>query len=183
MTKRRARQRKPLNIRPVMDPRDPATWGPAPADRPKPHGCPIKAFAERGSITPAEEQAALEIETVFRYIAGGLMSKAARMGREDRGQPSEPSAWLVQATERYKRWADRLSQQRDMHDDPTLAVVVAAVVDGQSMRSLDAEYRWRRGNAATCFVSGLRLYANLAGWQKERAYPEPGSVQPDQTAA
>lgn len=164
--KRRTRQRKPLNIRPVMDPRDPATWGPAPADRPKPGPCPIQAMVDRGAITGPEHDAAREIDRVFRYITQGLMAKAQTLARQPRGEVSPSEAIAIAYAKRYKPWADALTEKRNRHDDPTLEVVISAVVDGMSMRELDASRIWRKGSAATCFRNGLRLYAVMAGWQK-----------------
>jgi hypothetical protein len=138
-------------------------------------------MVERKRITSQEHDAAREIDRVFRFITQGLMAKAQMLARASRGVVPPSEVLAIAYAKRYKPWADVLTEQRNRHDDPTLEIVIAAVVDGWSMRDLDASRVWRNGNAARCFRNGLRLYAVMAGWQRQaHAY---GDVDDDEEAA
>jgi hypothetical protein len=54
--------------------------------------------------------------------------------------------------------------QRAQHGDPTLEILVAAVIDERALYSIEADVGIRHGMAARVVIAALRDYAARAGW-------------------
>ena len=169
MAKRRAVSKKP-----VIDSRNPATWGPAtPETRSRLRRCSVKALFERGHLGVEELRAAHEIERVYVMLTAGLFAKTASpelRGRISGGRRVDMAEAAVAAfSGRYRPWADRLSAQHKSGGPPMLEVVIDCVIDGHTVGDIDKARRWRHGKAAGYLREGLSLYAEMAGWRRRAA--------------
>ena len=118
----------------------------------------MERLIETGRIGGYELRAAQEIEKVFYFIAGGLLSRTMRYDeRTDRSNGDHVPEWFLSAYhKRYKPFAD----------DPKsgFQICIEVLVDGRSGRTIDTERNWSRGSAVSVLVSALRSYALAAGW-------------------
>ena len=119
----------------------------------------MERLIETGRIGGYELRAAQEIEKVFYFIAGGLLSRTMRYDeRTDPSSSNDVPEWFLSAYhKRYKPFAD----------DPQsgFQVCIEVLVDGRSGRTIDTERKWPRGTAVSVLVNALRSYAPLAaGW-------------------
>ena len=118
----------------------------------------MERLIETGRIGGYELRAAQEIEKVFYFIAGGLLSRTMRYDeRTDRSSSNDVPEWFLSAYhKRYKPFAD----------DPNsgFQICIEILVDGRSGRIIDSERGWPRGRAVTILVNALRCYVLAAGW-------------------
>ena len=118
----------------------------------------MERLIETNRIGGYELRAAQEIEQVFYFIAGGLLSRTMRYDeRTDRSNSDHVPEWFLSAYhKRYKPFAD----------DPNsgFQICVEVLVDGRSGQAIDSQNRWSRGTALDVFVSALRSYAMAAQW-------------------
>jgi hypothetical protein len=128
------------------------------------HQKPIALLIETKKIGPEELQAAQTIEKAFFALSGALMFRPLSMEKLDRGRPRDWDAQTAKAVELYRGWADYWSIRAKQHSDRTLKVVIGAVIDERSFRSLDDEIGYRRGTAKKAVARGLRDFAAHAGW-------------------
>lgn len=125
---------------------------------------PLARLVDSRKIGPEELQAAAEISLAFHAMAGALMLRPRNMERTDRSHGgAEPTA-VIDAQRRYRVWADHWTWKRKAHNDRTLEIVIAAVIDERSLASIDADIGRREGTASRATVRGLRDYAARAGW-------------------
>ena len=129
----------------------------------------MERLIETGRIGGYELRAAQEIEKVFYFIAGGLLSRTMRY--EERTDPSSSNdvpEWFLSAYhKRYKPFAD----------DPKsgFQICIEVLVDGRSGRTIDNERRWPRGTDSGPFWSGHfdRIHWRLGGpTARQRSYGE-----------
>ncbi len=124
---------------------------------------PITRLLDKGRIGPEELHAAEDIATAFAAMAGALMLHPMNLERTDRAaSPFEP-ARTTDAVTRYKRWAAVWSA-RSRRGDPTLEIVIAAVIDERALRAIEGGLGIRNGRAAEALGAALRDYAARAGW-------------------
>jgi len=118
--------------------------------------------------------AAEEIRRVYVFLVSGMFAKAQRLEAGIAGHDSErvPLA-MIDANRRYTVWRKWAEVQHKRGGLPYLPVTIDVVVDGLSCAQVDANRRWRKGNASTALREALREYAYMAGWirrpQAERA--------------
>jgi hypothetical protein len=124
---------------------------------------PIVRLIDRGRIGGEEMRAAEEIATVFTAISGGLMFKPLTMERQDKGASPPDPAWLVDAQSRYRLFASHWST-RAKRGDPTLAILIAALIDERPFRHIEQDFNIRNGRAENVVVGALRDYAARSEW-------------------
>ena len=124
---------------------------------------PVARLLDKGRIGPEALEAAQEIERVFTAITGALLIHPQSFEKRDRAYGSRDPAWLIDATQRYRRFADHWSAQAK-RGHPLLAIVIAAVQDLRPCWLLDRELRLRHGKAEEVLIAGLQDYAARAGW-------------------
>jgi hypothetical protein len=130
---------------------------------------------EKGRLCQEQLRAAEEIRRIWQAFSRGLgptaidLSSFAGGGRSV--QARQPVEWLLPAEEaiwrrRYRPWAAEMAAQpsgghiRAMR----LRIVVDLVVENAGLRQVDGWYRMRNGTAFAHLDSGLRRYAEIAGW-------------------
>jgi hypothetical protein len=124
---------------------------------------PLVRLIERQRIGTEEIRAADDITTAFHAQAGEVMIKSPSLEKRDATYHGREPAWVIDAVSRYKRWVRHWSQ-RAQHGDPTLEIVVAAVIDERAFYSIEADVGIRHGMAARVVIAALRDYAARAGW-------------------
>lgn len=124
---------------------------------------PLTTLHDRGSISDAQRDAALEIRQAYTEVAGLAMMRSLRYD----GALTQPGSAFATAQEHathaqiqrrqvYAAWAKRCAPD-------AVSVTIDVVVDAHSLRQVDAERRWRSGTASAVLVGALALYARLAG--------------------
>jgi hypothetical protein len=124
---------------------------------------PLVRLIEKQRIGTEEIRAADDITTAFHAQAGAVMIKSPSLEKRDATYHGREPVWVIDAVSRYKRWVRHWSQ-RAQHGDPTLEIVVAAVIDERALYSIEADVGIRHGMAARVVVAALRDYAARAGW-------------------
>src|SRR5262245_37471275 len=124
---------------------------------------PLVRLIEKQRIGTEEIRAADDITTAFHAQAGEVMIKSPSLEKRDATHHGREPVWVIDAVSRYKRWARHWSQ-RAQHGDPTLEIVVAAVIDERAFYAIEADIGIRHGLAARVVIAALRDYAARAGW-------------------
>ncbi len=124
---------------------------------------PLVRLIEKQCIGTEEIRAADDITTAFHAQAGEVMIKSPSLEKRDATYHGREPVWVIDAVSRYKRWARHWSQ-RAQHGDPTLEIVVAAVIDERAFYSIEADVGIRHGVAGRAVIAALRDYAARAGW-------------------
>lgn len=129
---------------------------------------PITRLLNSGKIGPEELRSAEDISTAFHAQAGALFLKPQSMDRRDPSYGSGEPERIIDAVERYRKWAG-LWSGRALRGDPTLEIVIAAIIDERGFREIEADLRLRNGRAGDATAAGLRDYAARAGWAQGEA--------------
>lgn len=129
---------------------------------------PLTRLLNAESIGPEEMRAAEDITTAFHSISGGLLFRSAEMERVDGTRQKHEPAATVDSVRRYRKWANIWSV-RAKRGDPTLEIVIAAVIDERPFRAIEGDLSLRNGTASKATAAGLRDYAARAGWAQGRA--------------
>jgi hypothetical protein len=124
---------------------------------------PLVRLIEKQRIGTEEVRAADDITTAFHAQAGAVMIKSPSLEKRDAAYHGREPVWIIDAVSRYKRWVRHWSQ-RAQHGDPTLEILIAAVVDERAFYAIEADVGIRHGMAARVVIAGLRDYAARAGW-------------------
>jgi hypothetical protein len=124
---------------------------------------PLVRLIEKQRIGTEEIRAADDITTAFHAQAGAVMIKSPSLEKRDATYHGREPVWVIDAVSRYKRWVRHWSQ-RAQHGDPTLEILVAAVIDERALYSIEADVGIRHGMAARVVIAALRDYAGRAGW-------------------
>jgi hypothetical protein len=126
---------------------------------------PLELLINAHKIGPEEIQAAEEIGLAFYTISSRLACRGISYDRVDggRGDDIPWPARVAGAVGRYQHFAKVWSDRNKSYGDPTLEIVIAAVVDEQSLRSLAIDKRCARARAERALIGGLRDYAARAG--------------------
>lgn len=140
---------------------------------------PISRLVNEGKIGGDELRAAEDITIAFQATAGALMFRPLNLERNDRSAaPTEP-AGLLDAIARYRAWA-KVWTDRAARQDPTMEIVIAAVIDERGFREIEVDLNLRNGRSALATAAGLRDYAARSGWVQghasERWLVDHGSV-------
>jgi hypothetical protein len=127
---------------------------------------PIGRLVDSGRIGAEELRAAAEIAVAFYTITGALQIKPINLDRVDCGSSAQlgmESAAVAAAQRRFRQFSNFWSQ-RAKRGDPTLHVVIGAVVDERPFAAIERDVGIRHGTAAAAAVRALRHYAVLARW-------------------
>jgi hypothetical protein len=128
---------------------------------------PVARLLDKGMIGPEALEAAQEIERVFTALTGALLIHPQSWEKRDRAYGSRDPTWLIDATARYRRFADHWSAMAK-RGHPLLAIAIAAVQDQRPCWLIDRELRLRHGKAEATLIAGLQDYAARAGWVRGR---------------
>lgn len=133
----------------------------------------LRALHENGSLHLEQLAAAAEIERVFSALAAGLFAPPRRKVTRS-GRPRDVTeATVIAYRDRFRPWAATLSERHKSGGPPILEVVLDCVVDGLTLREIDAQRRFRSGRASAYLIEGLTLYAEMAGWLPLREGTRP----------
>jgi hypothetical protein len=124
---------------------------------------PLVRLIERQRIGTEEIRAADDISTAFHAQAGAIMIKSPSLEKRDATCHGREPVWVIDAVSRCKRWARHWSQRAQL-GDPTLEIVIAAVIDERAFYAIEADVGARHGMAARVVIAALRDYAARAGW-------------------
>ena len=125
-------------------------------------GGPMAVLINNHKIGGEEMMAIMDIELAITAISGGLMFKPVSLELKSAGKKADWSGKVSEAVERYKTWANFWSK-RVAAGDRTLAIVIAAVIDGRAFRNIEQDYSIGTGRASLICVRGLRDYSARAG--------------------
>lgn len=124
---------------------------------------PLQRLLNAKRIGPEELRAAEDIDHAFSATTLASACKSPTLERRDSSYGGLESPRAVDAVLRYRIWAN-LWTKRAKLGDPTLQIIIAAIVDGQPFREIEIELGLRHGAASRATAAGLRDYAARAGW-------------------
>lgn len=124
---------------------------------------PLVRLIEKQRIGTEEVRAADDVAIAFHAQAWAVMMKSPSLEKRDASYQGHEPVRVIDAVSRYKRWARHWSA-RAQNGDPTLEIVVAAVIDERAFHSIEADVGIRHGMAARAVIAALRDYAARAGW-------------------
>lgn len=84
-----------------------------------------------------------------------------------------PSLDLAKVQFLAARVSSRSSAKLPEHHPETLSVVIAVVVDGSTLATIDQDHGWRTGTGSKLLKAGLTRYAERAGWLAVTRQPAP----------
>lgn len=133
---------------------------------------PIPKLVDEGKLGPEELQAAEDILTAFTALSSGLCARGINYDRVDNGRHTN-SAWptrVARAVTRYQEFARIWTQRNNEYGDPTLAILIGAIVDQHWLRTLALDHcrgqrmEWAIKRTERAIIGGLRDYAARAGF-------------------
>lgn len=146
----------------------------APQARVQAHG--FAMLAQQGSLPAGLIEAGLDIDRIVSAIEAGVMARSdadawATGGVKASGKRGAPQFMAVEGyVDRYLPWTRALIEpgfRRGGQGGRTvLAVVIAVVCDGHSLRSLDRVMKVRKDTCMGLLCDGLREYCRVAGWKE-----------------
>lgn len=122
---------------------------------------PIAYLIDHRRIGAEERQAADEIALAFFTLSSRLMVKGIAYDRVDGGRGHDVP-WPLRvagAVANYQNWARLWSDRNKTYCDPTLEIVIAAVIDERPIRGIAQDLGFRPAKIARGVVCGLRDYA------------------------
>ncbi len=133
---------------------------------------PIDYLVSRGLIGSVELQAANEFSAVFEHITRDLRFSRIDQVFRDRQQKvlddREDSEAETTAWRNYRDFRNHWSERKKLHNDYTMAIFVAAVIDQQPFEFIAQEYGLSVEKTRRIVIRGLRDYAKRAGWSHSR---------------
>lgn len=113
-----------------------------------------------GAMTPAQQNAALEIATAFDMMGRGMGYVISNWERIPGCRSTETAADVhARLINTYVGWANRCAKEKISH-----AMVVDVLCFGFSCRMIDQDRRLRNGSTRQNLLDGLTLYCTLRGW-------------------
>jgi hypothetical protein len=128
---------------------------------------PVVGLADRKRIGTEEIRAADDIAIAFQAQSGALMIKPPSLEKRDATYCGREPVFVIDAVNRYKRWARHWSD-RAQRGDRTLEIAIAAIVDERAFHVIEADVGIRHGQASKILIAALRDYAARAGWTDRR---------------
>lgn len=125
---------------------------------------PVALLLDRHKIGAEEQRAAQELSEAFAALAGASMFKSQTLDRVDGGRAE--SDWhyaVVKMVQTYQKFAAHWSI-RAKRGDPTLEIMIAAVIDERPVRTIAADLGFHHRRVENALIRGLRDYAARAGW-------------------
>jgi hypothetical protein len=127
---------------------------------------PVGRLVDAGRIGAEELRAAAEISLAFYAITGALQIKPVSLDRVDcaaSAQSGSESAAIAVAQRRFRDFA-RFWSRRGKCGDPTLEIVLRAVVEERAFAAIERALGLRHGAAARAVIRALQHYAAAAEW-------------------
>jgi hypothetical protein len=122
---------------------------------------PVAYLIDKRRIGSAEQQAASAIELAFYTLSSSLMVKGISYDRVDssRGHDLPWSVRVADTVKTYQKWANVWSDRNKQYCDPTLEIVIAAVIDERHIRGIAQDLCFRPAKIERAIICGLRDYA------------------------
>jgi len=138
---------------------------------------PIVRLVANETLSREQGRAAVEIREIYERVAAGLLARAGDLGAPTSGgRPEMPERIALLHARRYRPWAIYLAGRRGGPSGaaagrcpPALEVAIGVVVESRSLAHCDAAQQWRNGTAAKLLAYALAVYADMAGWESNRA--------------
>jgi hypothetical protein len=99
----------------------------------------------------------------FTAIIIGIGFKPISLERKDRSREGNWPGVTIDAVKRFQAWASFWSV-RKQRGDKSLPICIAAVIDEQSLSSIEDNEGIRHGSASRIVARMLRDYSARAGW-------------------
>lgn len=127
---------------------------------------PMAALVDDDKVGAEEIQAAEEIAQAFFTLSFRLACRGNSYEKIDGGHNSEVPwpAKVAKAVDNYQKFAKIWTMRSNDYGDPMLAIVIAAVVDEVSFRTLARDHGYRLAKIERALIAGLRDYAARAGF-------------------
>ena len=114
------------------------------------------------AMSPAQQDAAIEIASAFEMIGRGMgyvLSNWQRIpGCKGQSNISEAHTRMMNV---YMEWAQKCEKKKISH-----AMTVDVLCFGFSCRMIDRDRRMKNGSTRENLMRGLSLYCNLRGWEE-----------------
>jgi hypothetical protein len=125
-------------------------------------GGPMATLINNERIGGEEMMSIMDIELAILAISGGLQIKPVSLELKSAGMKGEISNRALEARRRYESWA-KFWSARAVSGDRTMAIVIAAVIDGRAFRVIEQDYGISPGRGSVICVRGLRDYSARSG--------------------
>jgi hypothetical protein len=125
---------------------------------------PVGFLIDKKRIGSEERQAADEISLAFFTLSSRLMVRGIDYDRVDGGRGSD-APWAVRtakAVGNYHAFANVWSARHKQYADPTLEIIIAAVIDERHIRGIAQDMGFDPRRIERAIVHGLRDYAARA---------------------
>jgi hypothetical protein len=148
---------------------------------------PIAKMVANESLTRERGRAAIEIREVIEALMAGMLARAGDF-RTSGGRPQIPERIAMMHAQQYRPWAEYLAGRperaalrresqpitaapaRAGRCPPALELSIDVVFDGRSLIDCERARGWRKhGTAAKLLTYALAVYADQAGWERNRA--------------
>ena len=122
----------------------------------------------RDDFWPEHLQAGQEILDIYMAVGKPLGVRQMAVEPTVDGSKRKEPLWLPHKLDTayrtvYRPWTFRL------HERNMGGLVMAGVIERETMRELDRRFKVRKGTAADTITMALRWYAEMAGWLRQRA--------------
>ena len=125
-------------------------------------GGPMAVLINNHRIASEEMMAIMDIELAVLCISGGLQIKPVSLELKSAGVKGEISSRGLEARRRFEAWA-KFWSARAVAGDKTMAIVLAAVIEGRAFRVIEQDYGIGTGRGAMICIRGLRDYSARSG--------------------
>jgi hypothetical protein len=125
-------------------------------------GGPVATLVNNHDIGSEEVMAIMDIELAILAISGGLQIKPVSLELKSAGMKGEISNRALEARRRFEAWA-KFWTCRAVAGDKTMAIVIAAVIEGRPFRVIEQDYNIGTGRAVKVCIRGLRDYSARCG--------------------
>ena len=125
---------------------------------------PVAFLIDEKRIGSEERQAADEISLAFFTLSSRLMIRGIDYERVDGGRGND-APWAIRtakAVDNYQKFANIWSDRNKQYADPTLEIVIAAVIDERHIRGIAQDMGFSPKRIERTIIHGLRDYAARA---------------------
>lgn len=137
---------------------------------------PIVRLVANETLTREQGRAAVEIRGIYERVAAGLLARTSDPATRSAGTtPQMPERTALLHAQRYLPWARYLAGSAQSERPakggrcaPALEVAIDVIIEGRALGQCDAARRWRNGTAGKLLAYALAVYADLAGWERNR---------------
>lgn len=137
---------------------------------------PVARMLDKGSLSREQATAAFEIAEVYTSVTAKLMARAATGERVGGAAPLHDTRIDKLHAANYLPWARYLGghpatdklEPIPARCPTALELSIDVVVDGVTLAECEKNRKWRHGTAALFLRYALAVYADLAGWERNR---------------